>query len=133
MLRLAPGTAPDVARRVFEATVPAWSPCWGCLQCDRNVDLRDDEHEGPQPLAIDRVLHWRTYFGPGSPVDVDLRAVRRVPDVAVRELHQGTEISLGGRWQGEDALLELQRRAEPAVLDPSSLRAKIARRLGRSL
>ena len=67
-------------------------------------------------FRIDRMLHWRNYFGPERAGELDPEAVAGREEVIVGPLHEGVQVVLGERWESDEVLYERQRELEPLLL-----------------
>ena len=117
-----PHVDPQAPFEAFPGCVRAFSPAWACVESIPNMRRRLDEFEESLPpgvremMRIDRMLHWRTYLGPGRASEIDPAAVAGREDVLVRPLHKGVEVILGERWESDEVLYERQRELEPLLL-----------------
>ena len=113
---------PQAPYEAFPGCVRAFSPTWACVVSNPNMRRRLDEFEESLPpgvwemMRIDRMLHWRNYFGPERAGELDPGAVADRQDVIVGPLHEGVQVILGERWESDEVLYERQRELEPLLL-----------------
>jgi hypothetical protein len=115
-----PGPAdPSEAPGVFHDCLKVWHADWGCIQSERDIDLREQEVPAGESLSfpLERMLHWVTWFGPGRTKGLALQRLERREDVAVREVRGGVEVSVGAQWPGAEVLRDRQRELEPLLFD----------------
>ena len=117
-----PHVDPQAPFEAFPGCVRAFSPRWACVKSIPNDRRRADEFEESLPpgvremMRIDRMLHWRNYFGPERAGELDPGAVAGREEVIVGPLHEGVQVVLGERWESDAVLYERQRELEPLLL-----------------
>lgn len=113
--------APDI----FHELLAVWNASWGCVESRQNVEqIQSEVPQGSSlSLHLDRMLHWRTWFGAERAQRLPVKLLAGRPGVGVRWVQGGVEISLDDQWPGEDVLRQRQRELEPLLFDAGADRA----------